>query len=47
MVETREYRQADLAAMADIWNAVVVEGIAFPQEETLTPESAAVSTSIW
>lgn len=37
----REYLQADLAAMADIWNAVVTEGIAFPQEETLTPESAA------
>ena len=31
----REYRKEDLAAMIRIWNEVVTEGIAFPQEECL------------
>jgi len=31
----REYNQNDLEAMIEIWNEVVEEGIAFPQEEPL------------
>ena len=37
----RPYRAEDLPAMIDIWNEVVEEGIAFPQEEELTPETGA------
>ena len=35
----RKYEEKDLFAMIQIWNEVVEEGIAFPQEELLTPES--------
>ena len=35
----REYNENDLEKMIDIWNEVVEEGIAFPQEETLTKQS--------
>lgn len=35
----REYHEADLPAMIGIWNEVVEEGIAFPQEELLNPET--------
>ena len=31
----REYNQNDLEAMIEIWNQVVEDGIAFPQEELL------------
>ncbi len=31
----REYQSSDLKQMTDIWNEVVEEGIAFPQEELL------------
>lgn len=31
----REYTENDLSQMIKIWNAVVEEGIAFPQEEAL------------
>lgn len=31
----REYRKDDLSEMINIWNEVVEEGIAFPQEELL------------
>lgn len=31
----REYRAEDIKEMIDIWNEVVEEGIAFPQEEIL------------
>ena len=34
-MEIREYRQDDLAEMVGIWNEVVRDGIAFPQEEEL------------
>ena len=37
----RPYRAEDLPAMIDIWNEVVEEGIAFPPEEELTPETGA------
>lgn len=37
---TRPYREGDLAAMVDIWNAVVQDGRAFPQEDSLTLDEA-------
>ena len=36
----RAYREEDLPAMAAIWNEVVEEGLAFPQEDCLSPEEA-------
>ena len=33
----REYTPADVGDMAEIWNEVVREGVAFPQEDYLTP----------
>lgn len=36
---TRKYTENDLPAMIQIWNEIVEEGIAFPQEELLTVES--------
>lgn len=38
-IEIRAYEEKDLPRMIQIWNEVVEEGIAFPQEELLTPES--------
>lgn len=35
----RPYTEKDLPAMISIWNEVVEDGIAFPQEEPLTTES--------
>ena len=35
----RAYQEKDVPAMIAIWNEVVEEGIAFPQEEPLTAES--------
>lgn len=35
----RKYEEKDLPSMIKIWNQVVEEGIAFPQEETLTGET--------
>ena len=37
----RKYTENDLPAMISIWNEVVEDGIAFPQEEPLTAESGA------
>lgn len=37
----RKYQEKDLSEMIKIWNEVVEEGIAFPQEELLTLESGA------
>lgn len=37
----RPYIPADLSAMIAIWNEVVEEGVAFPQEETLDAASGA------
>ncbi|MBO4365298.1 MAG: GNAT family N-acetyltransferase [Eggerthellaceae bacterium] len=39
-VEIRPYTAEDVAAMMDIWNEVVEDGIAFPQEETLDLDGA-------
>ncbi len=38
-MEVREYSNNDMKEIIRIWNEVVEEGIAFPQEELLTMES--------
>ncbi|MCH5192910.1 MAG: GNAT family N-acetyltransferase [Oscillospiraceae bacterium] len=35
-ITVRGYRKQDLPSMIEIWNEVVEEGVAFPQEELLT-----------
>ncbi len=40
-IAVRPYRADDLKEMIEIWNEVVEEGVAFPQEELLTMESGA------
>lgn len=37
----RGFREEDIPAMTRIWNEVVEDGIAFPQEEALTEETGA------
>lgn len=37
----RNYTEKDLTAMIAIWNEVVEDGIAFPQEELLTEKTGA------
>lgn len=39
MMKVRAYTQADVDSMVRIWNQVVEDGVAFPQEELLTPET--------
>lgn len=39
MIIIRGYTPKDIQAMIRIWNEVVEEGIAFPQEESLTEET--------
>ncbi len=41
-IRVREYCEADLSYMLEIWNEVVAEGVAFPQQELLNEESARV-----
>ena len=38
-ITIRGYESRDLPLMVAIWNEVVEDGIAFPQEELLTEES--------
>ena len=38
-MQIREHTRADLEQMIPIWNEIVEEGIAFPQEECLDMES--------
>lgn len=40
-ISVRKYEQSDIEAMTSIWNEVVIEGIAFPQEKCLDNKSAA------
>ena len=40
-IKIRPYEPHDVAEMTRIWNEVVEDGVAFPQEEPLTQESAA------
>ncbi len=35
MMNVRAYREEDIPAMIQIWNEVVEEGVAFPQEDFL------------
>ena len=37
----RKYEEKDLSAMIEIWNEIVEEGIAFPQEDLLNSDSGA------
>lgn len=39
IIHIRKYRSDDLPQMVDIWNEIVDEGIAFPQEELLNLET--------
>ena len=39
-ITVRGYRPEDVPAMVAIWNEVVADGIAFPQEEQLSVEEA-------
>ena len=41
MVEIRDYVQGDIEDMAEVWNEVVRDGIAFPQEDVLDAQTAA------
>lgn len=41
-IQVREYRKEDVKEAVQIWNCIVEEGIAFPQMESLTEESADV-----
>lgn len=38
-MDIRQFRDSDLDQMIEIWNEIVEEGIAFPQEELLTAET--------
>lgn len=38
-IKIREYTEKDLPSMISIWNEIVEEGVAFPQEECLTEET--------
>lgn len=40
-MEVREFQVGDLPQMARIWNEVVEQGVAFPQEDLLDEDSAA------
>ncbi len=37
---TRKYNENDISKMREIWNEVVIDGVAFPQLETLDEEGA-------
>ena len=37
-INVRLYKEADLPEMVRIWNEVVEDGVAFPQEEFLTED---------
>lgn len=39
-VQIRKYMHSDLPQMRQIWNEVVLEGVAFPQDEPLTASEA-------
>lgn len=38
-IRIREFREGDIEGMTAVWNEIVEEGIAFPQEETLDHKS--------
>ena len=38
-IQVRDHQEQDIPTMAEIWNQVVEDGIAFPQEELLDEKS--------
>lgn len=40
-ITVRRYTEADVSAMCEIWNEVVRDGVAFPQEDYLDAETGA------
>ena len=38
-INVRKYEKEDISSMIEIWNEVVSDGIAFPQEELLGSSS--------
>ena len=40
-MQIRGYNKNDLTQMIEIWNEIVEDGVAFPQEESLNPETGA------
>ena len=38
-IRVRKYTQEDIPIMIEIWNEIVEDGVAFPQEELLTQET--------
>ena len=40
MITIRKFEAKDIARMAEIWNQVVEDGVAFPQEEGITEADA-------
>ena len=40
MITIRKYRVQDIVPAMEIWNEVVRDGIAFPQDEELTEQNA-------
>lgn len=38
-IRIRQYKEADLPELIRIWNQIVEDGVAFPQEELLTDET--------
>lgn len=39
-MKIREYTKKDVESLREIWNQVVEDGVAFPQDEPLSPEEA-------
>ena len=39
-IKIREYTEADTESIGEIWNQIVDEGVAFPQEDRLTNKTA-------
>ena len=39
-IKIRAFKDEDIKAMAEIWNDIVEDGIAFPQTEKLTEDTA-------
>ena len=47
MIEVRRYEENDKKETMAIWNAVVREGVAFPQDEELTDRRQTRRRRIW
>ena len=38
-IKVRKFKDSDIEQVIEIWNSVVIDGIAFPQEDILDVES--------